>query len=319
MTRSANRVVRRFAAALAAAFAFAGATAAAAPAVVNTFADPAAITINDLSDATPYPSSIPVNGLTGSVQKATVTLHGFSHTCPWDVSALLMGPSGADSILFARVGFGMACPDSVNADLTFDQAAGSDIPYPPVTGTYKPTKGTPDPVFTPPAPVGPYPVSLDEFTGTAPNGTWNLFVRDESAADTGSISGGWSLTLTTPDQPAAPPAPPPTCRSEQATIVGTNGADQITGTPGANVIVALGGNDQVSGLAGNDLICGGKGNDTLKGGAGNDQLSGQKGNDKLYGQKGNDKLSGKAGNDTLKGGAGKDILKGGAGKDKPVQ
>jgi hypothetical protein len=116
----------------------------------------------------------------------------------------------------------------------------------------------------------------------------------------------------------APPAPP-TCRGEQATVVGTDGADQIGGTPGADVIVGLGGNDKLSGLAGNDLICGAKGNDTLKGGAGNDQLSGQKGNDKLYGQKGNDKLSGKAGNDTLKGGPGKDTLKGGAGKDKQVQ
>jgi Ca2+-binding RTX toxin-like protein len=117
--------------------------------------------------------------------------------------------------------------------------------------------------------------------------------------------------------PGSPPSA--TCRGEQATIVGTDGADRITGTPGADVIAALGGKDELSGLAGKDAICGAKGNDTLKGGAGNDQLSGQKGDDKLYGQKGNDKLSGKAGNDTLKGGPGKDILKGGAGKDKQVQ
>jgi hypothetical protein len=119
--------------------------------------------------------------------------------------------------------------------------------------------------------------------------------------------------------PSAPPAPNATCRGEQATIVGTDGADQISGTPAADVIAAVGGNDKLSGLAGNDVICGGKGNDTLKGGPGNDQLSGQKGNDKLYGQKGKDKLRGKAGNDTLKGGPGKDTLKGGAGKDKQVQ
>jgi hypothetical protein len=119
--------------------------------------------------------------------------------------------------------------------------------------------------------------------------------------------------------PPAPPATSATCRGKQATIVGTDGADQITGTPAADVIAALGGKDKLSGLAGKDVICGAKGNDTLKGGAGNDQLSGQKGDDKLYGQKGNDKLSGKAGNDTLKGGPGNDKLKGGAGKDKQVQ
>jgi Ca2+-binding RTX toxin-like protein len=118
---------------------------------------------------------------------------------------------------------------------------------------------------------------------------------------------------------AASAPPSATCRGKQATIAGTDGADQITGTPGADVIAALGGKDKLSALAGKDVICGGEGSDTLKGGAGNDQLSGQKGNDKLYGQKGNDKLSGKAGNDTLKGGPGKDILKGGAGKDKQVQ
>jgi RTX calcium-binding nonapeptide repeat (4 copies)/Kelch motif len=117
----------------------------------------------------------------------------------------------------------------------------------------------------------------------------------------------------------APPATSATCRGRQATIVGSDGADQITGTGRADVIVGLGGTDKLSGLAGKDVICGAKGSDTLKGGAGNDQLSGQKGNDKLYGQKGNDKLSGKGGSDTLKGGPGKDILKGGPGKDKLVQ
>jgi Ca2+-binding RTX toxin-like protein len=130
-----------------------------------------------------------------------------------------------------------------------------------------------------------------------------------------------SVFVTPPSQPGQPgqPSPSATCRGHQATIIGTNGADQVTGTPGADVILGLDGHDKLSGLAGNDVICGGKGADNLKGGAGNDQLSAQKGNDKLYGQKGNDKLSGKAGNDTLKGGPGKDILKGGAGNDKQVQ
>jgi Ca2+-binding RTX toxin-like protein len=118
---------------------------------------------------------------------------------------------------------------------------------------------------------------------------------------------------------AASAPPSASCRGRQATMVGTDGPEQISGTPAADVIAALGGKDKLSGLAGQDVICGGKGNDTLKGGGGKDQLTGQKGNDKLYGQKGNDKLSGKAGNDTLKGGPGKDTLKGGAGKDKQVQ
>ena len=115
-----------------------------------------------------------------------------------------------------------------------------------------------------------------------------------------------------PPQPSAPSA---ICRGKQATLVGSNGADQISGTPGADVIVGLGGNDKLSGLGGNDVICGAKGNDTLKGGKGKDILLGQKGDDKLKGAGGNDKLSGKKGKDTLKGGAGKDKLKGGGGED----
>jgi Ca2+-binding RTX toxin-like protein len=66
---------------------------------------------------------------------------------------------------------------------------------------------------------------------------------------------------------AASAPPSASCRGRQATIVGSDGADQITGTPGADVIVGLSGKDKLSGLAGKDVICGAKGNDRLKGGA----------------------------------------------------
>ena len=87
------------------------------------------------------------------------------------------------------------------------------------------------------------------------------------------------------------------CKGQQATIRGTDGADQITGTTGRDVITALAGKDKVSGLAGKDLICGGGGRDTLSGGKGKDKLLGQKGRDKL------------------RGGGGKDVCKGGKGDD----
>jgi Ca2+-binding RTX toxin-like protein len=102
-------------------------------------------------------------------------------------------------------------------------------------------------------------------------------------------------------QGPCPQPPPPTCKGNPATIVGTSGNDVRKGTSGEDVMVGLGGNDKLSGLAGNDLICGGAGKDTLNGG---------KAKDKLYGE---------AGKDTLKGGPGKDKLKGGPGKDKQLQ
>jgi Ca2+-binding RTX toxin-like protein len=55
----------------------------------------------------------------------------------------------------------------------------------------------------------------------------------------------------------------PTCLGEPATIVGTEGNDNLTGTGGDDVIASLGGDDVVVGGGGLDLICGGDGNDTL--------------------------------------------------------
>jgi Ca2+-binding RTX toxin-like protein len=113
------------------------------------------------------------------------------------------------------------------------------------------------------------------------------------------------VTLPQAATPPPPPPPPPTvpaapstCKGKAATIVGTNGANQLTGTPAADVIAALGGNDQVSGLAGNDTICGGAGKDTLTGGKGKDTLLGQAGKDKLKGGGGKDFCMGGKGNDT---------------------
>jgi Ca2+-binding RTX toxin-like protein len=47
-----------------------------------------------------------------------------------------------------------------------------------------------------------------------------------------------------------------TCEGETATIVGTNGNNDITGTSGDDVIAALGGNDRIRAQGGDDLVCG---------------------------------------------------------------
>ncbi len=45
-----------------------------------------------------------------------------------------------------------------------------------------------------------------------------------------------------------------TCHGYTATIVGTNGSNEINGTSGRDVIVGLGGNDEIDGGSGNDWI-----------------------------------------------------------------
>ncbi|MCX6895641.1 MAG: hypothetical protein NTZ16_09130 [Verrucomicrobia bacterium] len=46
-------------------------------------------------------------------------------------------------------------------------------------------------------PVQPYGTNLAVLNGGDPNGNWYLFIQDDTALDTGVISNGWLLTLTT--------------------------------------------------------------------------------------------------------------------------
>ena len=134
---------------------------------------------------------------------------------------------------------------------------------------------------------------------------------------------------TTPTSETTVPRPPSEpvhlCQGEVATIVGTEGDDEIRGTSGPDVIVGLGGSDRILGRGDNDLICagdgddvvyGGDGNDVIFGGEGNDRLAGQNGDDAVVGEAGNDRLYGHAGNDELVDQIGIDRLSGGDGNDE---
>ncbi len=58
----------------------------------------------------------------------------------------------------------------------------------------------------------------------------------------------------------------PECVNNTATIVGTEGPDQILGTSGRDVIVARGGDDVILAKGGDDVICGRGGHDFIRGG-----------------------------------------------------
>src|SRR5690349_10542407 len=97
-----------------------------------TFSNTNTIVINDSASpptvATPYPATNIVTGLNGSViSKVTVQLHGFGHGFPSDVSILLVGPQGQNSILMAQVGGSVRTPVT-NLDFTFDDDAASYMP-----------------------------------------------------------------------------------------------------------------------------------------------------------------------------------------------
>ncbi len=170
---------------------------------ILTFANTNVIAILDDTSAAPYPSTINVSGLTGTLSKVTATLSGFSHTYPRDVDVLLVAPTRANTLLMSHA----ANQPADNLDLTFDDDASSPMPRfgSLSSGAYQPTAFSPAPVFSNPAPAGPYTAVLSSLNGINPNGLWSLFVEDDRGGDFGAISNGWSLTLTavTPVNPLA--------------------------------------------------------------------------------------------------------------------
>ena len=177
-----------------------------------TFSNPASISMNEsnntvLTLANPYPSTITVTGLTNQlITNVTVTLNGFSHDSPSDVNILLIGPTGLTALLMADCGGqDLLDPSVTNLTLTFDDNSIYLLPINDVlySGTFQPGANPARPLFDlpPPAPAGNSNADTDLslFGNTDPDGTWSLFIVDDAstAGITGSISGGWSLSIST--------------------------------------------------------------------------------------------------------------------------
>jgi uncharacterized repeat protein (TIGR01451 family)/uncharacterized delta-60 repeat protein len=163
---------------------------------MTRWSNTAAITIRDNTNASPYPSTITVSGLSGVVGKASVTLTNFAHTHPDDVDVLLTSPGGQNMILLANNGGGNTV---TNVTLTLDSTASTPVPIGSqiVSGTNRPNPNLPVATFPAPAPPGPYATNLTAASGSNPNGAWSLYVMDDTPLDVGMISNGWVLYLTT--------------------------------------------------------------------------------------------------------------------------
>ena len=203
--------------------------------VSNTtnFNNPAAITILDtpriggIAPSSPYPSTINVAGIAGTVSNVRVALTGFSHTFPGDVDMLLVGPGGQKFIIMSDIG---GTIDAINLNITFDDSAATLLPGTLVSGTFRPTNSGSGDTFPAPAPAAPYqsPATAGTatfasvFNGLNPNGTWSLYVVDDAGVDAGSISGGWSLTITTAD---------PVCETVSPVSIENASADKSSLSP----------------------------------------------------------------------------------------
>jgi subtilisin-like proprotein convertase family protein len=224
-----------------------------APGGSGTFSNTANITIPSSGSGTPYPSSITVSGLTGSILKVTATLNGFSHQFADDVDILLVGPAGQKVMLMSDAGGGS---NVSNLTLTFDDAAAKAVPdgSPLVGGTFRPAnyEGTSTDTFPAPAPGPPWSTVLAAFNGTNPNGTWRLFVRDDFSGLSGRISGGWRLTIQT-SVPACCVGAPGTTVTPTSGLVTTEAGGTATFTvalksvPTADVTIGLSSSDTTEG------------------------------------------------------------------------
>jgi subtilisin-like proprotein convertase family protein len=180
-------------------------------ATATPFSNPAAITILDtprvggIAPGAPYPSTIAVAGIVGTVSKVTVTITNYAHAFPNDVDMLLVGPGGQKLLLMSDVGGTTAVS---NRTITFDDAAAATIPSGVASGTYRPTNSGTGDTFPATAPAGPYtdPQLLSVFNGQNPNGVWSLYVVDDVSGDAGSIGGGWALNITTQSPVCCVPA-----------------------------------------------------------------------------------------------------------------
>ncbi len=226
----------------------------------TTFTNPSPIQIVDATEtgasaANPYPSEINVQGLSGTISDVNVKLNGYSHGFPDDVAVQVVGPDGTSVLLMSDVGgaapFGNTAVNNINLTLD-DEAANSlyDNGY-LTTATYKPTEGTtpicnwwsdyrcqewvdyPVPNIWPPdAPdLAASARQLSGFDGKDPNGTWKLYVIDDTILNgndpaQGTFVGGWSLEITTAD--TTDTTPPKVMSTRPA-----NNATQVA--PGVNV------------------------------------------------------------------------------------
>ncbi len=154
------------------------------------------ITIPD-GQADTYPSEIVVTQ-PARIVDVNVLLTGLTHTWPDDLEVMLVGPGGQQVVLMADAGGG----GDINAiSLGFDDDAFDLISNSSQLTTKAVRPASYESLtLTAPAPVPTGNTSLSVFNGTLANGTWKLFVFDDSPSDTGSLS-EWTLTLQTETVP----------------------------------------------------------------------------------------------------------------------
>ena len=169
----------------------------------TVFSNTTAISIPATSGTSdPYPSQIAVSGMAGTLTDVSVMINGWTSANPGDLYFLLTGPGGQAFDFMGDVGSTHSITN-INVRLT-DSAVSQLTSNQIVSGSFKPTVlGSSCPAFPAPAPpsvdcAAPEGTTTftNLFTGLDPDGTWSLYILDDTAGDTASaIGGGWSLIV----------------------------------------------------------------------------------------------------------------------------
>jgi subtilisin-like proprotein convertase family protein len=232
----------------------------------NGFIDISAVNAGpDPEPVNPYSSDIDVLGLTGSVTAISVTINGLTHSSPDDLDMLLVGPSGQTFHFWSDVGG----TDAVNnITVTIADSGATTLPDSAalVDGTtYRPFNAALDDSFPVPAPGGPYGEPADAGTATFAsifngltadqvNGTWSLFITDDTDGNGGSIAQGWSLSIST----EIPATTTGQLNISEFRLSGPSGADdefiEVYNTTGARLTVQSADGSSGLGIAASDGI-----------------------------------------------------------------
>ena len=159
--------------------------------------NPNSIAFSNVGTASPYPSEIQISDLPGKVTKVSVNVTNFTHTAPDDVDLMLVSPSGRSIVLMSDAGGNNGVS---NLNLSFEDIAPESLPDNTTltSGNYKPTDFDAGDSFPAPAPQSaPTGTKLSAFFNDQPNGAWKLFAVDDTGANVGDISGGWSIVIDT--------------------------------------------------------------------------------------------------------------------------
>ena len=230
----------------------------------NPIEIPATNSSTEPEPAIPYPSDIDVLGLTGVVTGVSVTINGLTHSSPADLDMLLLGPSGQTFHFWSDVG-GSTPVSDITVTVADDGATPLPDSGPLVDGTtYKPfnadTTGDDFPLpaigppYNEPATAGSatFASVFNGLTADQVNGTWSLFITDDTDGNGGTIASGWSLNIST----ALPVTTAGQLIISEFRLSGPNGADdefiELYNTTGAPLTVQAADGSAGLGVAASD-------------------------------------------------------------------